>query len=87
VAGQYRGRRRDEDAGADFQALTTHLPFQGIDVGIDRRSPVDWALRQRHGTFAFTGELSAITYVPRLPAPDAHAQRQREVQEIGLGLE
>ena len=44
-------------------------PFQGIDVGIDRRSPVSWPVFERHGSFPYTGELEAVTYVPGPYAP------------------
>lgn len=41
-----------------------YVPFEGIDVGIDRRSPVSWELYERRGPFPFTGEISAVTYEP-----------------------
>jgi hypothetical protein len=55
-------------------------PFAGIDVGIDRRSPVHWELHERQGTFAYTGQLHEVTYKPGaravyLPAHVAHATR------------
>jgi arylsulfatase len=46
-------------------------PFEGIDVGIDRRSPVSWSVYERHGTFPYNGILSSVTYVPGELAPDA----------------
>jgi arylsulfatase A-like enzyme len=39
-------------------------PFEGINVGIDRRSPVHWEVYQRHGAFPYSGLLHAVTYVP-----------------------
>ena len=39
-------------------------PFEGIDVGIDRRSPVSWEIYERHGPFPYTGTLTAVTYRP-----------------------
>jgi arylsulfatase A-like enzyme len=39
-------------------------PFEGIDVGIDRRSPVHWDLHERHGAFRYTGGLRSVTYSP-----------------------
>jgi arylsulfatase len=39
-------------------------PFEGIDVGIDRRSPVHWGVYQRHGAFPYSGELRSVTYTP-----------------------
>ncbi|WP_441247643.1 sulfatase-like hydrolase/transferase [Kitasatospora sp. McL0602] len=44
-------------------------PFQGISVGIDRKSPVSWPLFERHRSFRYTGTLHAVTYVPGEPAP------------------
>ncbi len=46
-------------------------PFEGIDVGIDRRSPVSWDIYERHGTFAFTGTIHHVRYEPGAKAPDA----------------
>jgi arylsulfatase A-like enzyme len=63
------------------------LPFNGIDVGRDSRSPVDWQLAQRHGPFTFTGELKAVTYAPGALAPDARQHRLEEARQIGLALE
>ncbi|MFJ3789547.1 arylsulfatase [Kitasatospora sp. NPDC090091] len=44
-------------------------PFQGISVGVDRKSPVSWPVHQRHRSFRYTGGLRAVTYVPGEPAP------------------
>lgn len=46
-------------------------PFEGIDVGIDRRSPVSWDLYQRYGPFPFTGTLEWVRYEPGESSPDA----------------
>jgi hypothetical protein len=51
------------------QMLLGFAPFQGIDVGIDRRSPVVWEVFERHGSCPYTGELVAVTYRPGAPAP------------------
>ncbi len=48
-------------------------PFQGIDIGIDRRSPVSWTLHERHGAFPFSGTLHRVAYQPGEPAPDSPA--------------
>ena len=50
--------------------LMALAPFQGIDVGIDRKSPVSWAVHERHGSFPFTGVLHEVAYQPGAPAPD-----------------
>ena len=53
----------------DTPILLGFAPFQGIDVGIDRRSPVVWDLYERHGPFPYSGDLIAVTYRPG-PAAD-----------------
>ncbi len=49
--------------------LLGFAPFQGIDVGIDRRSPVSWGVHERHGAFPYSGRLVAVTYRPGPAAP------------------
>ncbi len=44
--------------------LIGFAPFQGIDVGMDRRSPVCWDLYERHGSFPYSGALVSVTYRP-----------------------
>lgn len=51
------------------QMLIGLAPFQGIDVGLDRRSPVVWDYHERHGSFPYSGALRSVTYVPGEPAP------------------
>ena len=46
-------------------------PFQGIDVGADRRSPVSWEMHQVHGSFPYAGTIHAVTYEPGDFAPDS----------------
>lgn len=46
-------------------------PFQGISVGIDRKSPVSWPLYERHRSFRFQGRLRSVTYRPGPPGPDS----------------
>lgn len=75
-------------AGRDgFVQLAGFLPFEGIDVGIDRRSPVSWDLYQRRGCFPFTGDLRAVTYEPGEVSPDAGDRLIAEARRIGIGLE
>jgi arylsulfatase len=54
-----------------YPMLSAMCPFEGIDVGIDRRSPVCWELYQRHGPYPYTGALRDVTYTPGQLAPDA----------------
>ncbi len=51
------------------EMLVGLTPFQGIDVGIDRRSPVVWPVYERHGSFPYSGYLRSVTYTPGEPAP------------------
>lgn len=49
--------------------LLGFAPFQGVDVGIDRRSPVVWSVHEEHGPFPYSGRLVAVTYRPGPAAP------------------
>ncbi len=62
-------------------------PFEGIDVGIDRRSPVSWDLYERFGPFPYTGSLAAVTYTPGAPGPDAPVNMMDMLRELGLAYE
>jgi len=55
----------------DCAALFAMAPFEGIDVGIDRRSPVSWDVYERRGTFAYNGTIRSAAYTPGDLAPDA----------------
>jgi len=37
---------------------------EGLDIGIDRRCPVRWALYETYRTFRFTGGITAVTIEP-----------------------
>jgi len=54
-----------------WSILFPMAPFQGIDVGIDRRSPVVWDLYLQHGPYPFTGTIHSVTYTPGAAAPDS----------------
>lgn len=71
----------------DVVMLGAMAPFEGINVGIDRRSPVSWALAERHGTFAYTGLLRAVTYTPGEAAPDAGSRFVDLLREVGMRYE
>jgi hypothetical protein len=52
-------------------------PFEGIDVGIDRRSPVHWGIYERYGAFPYSGGLHSVTYTPGdRPSYDANLLAQ-----------
>lgn len=63
-------------------ALMAMSPFQGIDVGIDRRSPVSWRLYEQHRTFPYQGRIDSVTYLPGDFAPDAPHQFMTMAREM-----
>ena len=67
--------------------LGAMAPFEGIDIGIDRRSPVSWKVYERHGPFPFTGTIRAVSYTPGEPAPDAGTRFIDLLREMGLRYE
>jgi arylsulfatase len=67
--------------------LMAIAPFQGIDVGIDRRSPVSWDLHERHGTFPYTGSIQDVTYTPGESAPDAGSRWIDYLRQAGTRYE
>lgn len=77
-----------EVGGADgLVGFLGMAPFEGIDVGLDRKSPVDWSVYEREGTFAWTGELHSVTWVPGELAPDAGARWIDFLREQGRKFE
>jgi len=62
-------------------------PFEGVDVGIDRRSPVSWDLYERFGPFPYTGTLHSVRYDPGEPAPDAPVHMMEMLREMGSKFE
>ena len=71
----------------DLPVLTAMAPFEGIDVGIDRRSPVSWPLYERHGPFPYKGSLISVTYVPGELAPDAGTRWIDLLRDSGVKYE
>jgi len=62
-------------------------PFEGIDVGIDRRSPVSWSIYERFGPFPFTGALHHVRFVPGYLAPDAPDSMIDLLRQMGSQFE
>jgi arylsulfatase len=62
-------------------------PFEGIDVGIDRRSPVSWEIYERFGPFPYTGMLRSVRYEPGAPAPDSPERMLDMLREMGARFE
>ena len=62
-------------------------PFEGIDVGIDRRSsPVSWDIYQRHGPFPYTNTIQSVTYTPGHPGRMAAAHTTQILKQMGQPL-
>lgn len=62
-------------------------PFEGIDVGIDRRSPVDWDIYERFGPFPYSGTLHGVEFAPGEPAPDSPQTMIDLIREMGARFE
>lgn len=62
------------DAASPWQALSPTLMagmHEGLDIGIDRRAPVDAALYERHRNFPYTGEIVDFSIESGAFAPDS----------------
>jgi arylsulfatase len=70
-------------SGEGFALLFPMAPFQGIDVGIDSKSPVVWG----RGSFPYTGVIRSVTYTPGDPAPDSPAMLVDMLREMGQRFE
>lgn len=62
-------------------------PFEGIDVGICRRSPVSWPIFERFGTFAYSGTLHSARYTPGEPGPDSPDRLLEVLRRMGARYE
>ena len=74
-------------ANLERSMLWPMAPFRGIDVGIDRGSPVDWTRFQARGPDAFSGTLHSVRYEPGELSPDAGARFVDLAREIGSKYE
>jgi arylsulfatase len=72
---------------ASVHQLIGMAPFQGISVGIDRKSPVSWPLHERHGVFRYTGDLASVTYTPGEAAPYDPQLIARTLREAAAAFE
>jgi arylsulfatase len=79
------GEERASDEG--YRMLFPMSPFEGIDVGLDRRSPVSWELYEADGCFAFTGTLHHVRYEPGDWAPDSAWRWKDTLKEMGARFE
>ena len=71
----------------DVPMLFGIAPFEGIDVGIDRRSPVSWSIYERFGPFPYPGRIDSVTYTPGESAPDAPVNLMDMLREMGSAYE
>ena len=68
--GQRRGRGRlliDAVERVGWTELSPTLMvglFEGLDVGLDRRAPVFWALFERHGSYPYSGRIEDVWIDP-----------------------
>lgn len=62
-------------------------PFQGISIGIDRKSPVSWPLFERHRSFRYGGRLRSVTYRPGPPGPDSPEAVAAALREAAAAFE
>ncbi len=62
-------------------------PFEGIDVGVCRRSPVSWKIYEAHGTFPYTGTLKHARYTPGEPGPDSPDRLFDVIRKMGAKYE
>jgi arylsulfatase len=70
--------------GDGFVPLFPMAPFQGIDAGINRRSPVSWSIYERHGPFAWTGAPGTVTVEALEHAPDSPMNFLDQLKQIAL---
>jgi arylsulfatase A-like enzyme len=74
--GRRRGRGRlvlDGDGGGEWGELSPTLMggfHEGLDIGLDRRAPVDWGLWERHGIFRYRGTIRDVVVESGPFAPD-----------------
>jgi arylsulfatase len=74
--GHRRGRGRlvlDSGEPAEWTELSPTLMggfHEGLDIGLDRRAPVDWALHERHGIFRYGGTIHDVVVESGAFAPD-----------------
>ena len=53
---------------------------EGLDIGLDRRAPVDWALWERHGIFRYGGTIRDVVIESGPFAPDMSLAAGHQVQ-------
>ena len=63
----------DRDLGewGDLSPTLMNGMHEGLDIGLDRRAPVDWDLRERHGVFRYGGNIEDLIIESGAFAPDS----------------
>jgi arylsulfatase A-like enzyme len=75
------------DGEANVSSLGPMSPFTGIDVGIDRISPIDWERHAARGPFPYAGALNWVRFEPGALGPQAPTQYVDLLREIGSRYE
>jgi hypothetical protein len=70
-------------SGEGLTLLFPMAPFQGIDVGVDRGSPVVWERKAS----PFSGVITSATWTPGALAPDSPANLVGLLREMGAKFE
>ncbi len=74
--GKRRGRGRlvmDGETGGEWSDLSPTMMYgfhEGLDIGLDRRGPVSWELKARHGVFRYSGRIRELVIESGAFAPD-----------------
>lgn len=75
--GKRRGRGRlvidggDACEWADLSPTMLYGFHEGLDIGLDRRGPVSWKLKRRHGAFRYSGTIRDLVIDSGPFAPDS----------------
>ena len=51
-------------AWSDLSPTLMAGPFEGFDVGLDRRAPVFWKRCKRHGVYPYNGKNDEVSIDP-----------------------
>lgn len=69
-----RGRLVCGQRSSDWSDLSPTLMngmHEGLDIGLDRRAPVDWGLYERHGVYRYSGTIDEVVIDSGPFAPDS----------------
>ena len=77
------GETRAEQSGV-WMRTGLMTPLHGIDIGLNRGSPVSWDLHLRNATFPWNGTIRQVHYYPGDYASDAPQTRVEEFRKRGM---